>query len=90
MILVVYSKHPAYPDIPAYGDLYISSRYCLSTANFTPIPEGITFPHQGGRDFQTPITGHAKVFLRGNDGNANVLASRFVAQTSMGWSTNTV
>ena len=46
---------------------------CLSAANFTPIPvsstgRALTFPHQGGRDFQTPIRGYAKVFFRGNDG----------------------
>ena len=31
---------------------------CLSAANFTP---SLTFPHQGGRDFQVPIRRYAKV-----------------------------
>ena len=37
----------------------------LSAANFTPIPvsstgQALTFPHQGGRDFQAPIRGRAR------------------------------
>ena len=44
--------------IPAFGELCATSRYCLSAANFTPI---LTFPHRGGRDFQAPIRGYAKV-----------------------------
>ena len=45
----------------------------LSAANFTPIPvsstgQALTFPHQGGRDFQAPIRRYARVSLRGNDG----------------------
>ena len=50
--------------IGAFGDLCGTSRYCLSAATFTPI---LTFPHQGGRDFQAAIGGYTKVSLRGND-----------------------